>query len=243
MYTNRNLAGTGFKFDATEKAKIKEAKRAMKSRFDVDLNISDFEMSDDEIVTKREVKDPKAGDKPEKENLALIKDPTTKAAVMQAATKAAKDVIIRGGTAEEVLQAAQNAIRAILTQFKPTADAGLETAIKLRDEFMAREEENSEFVSAELEINDYPQNARHKVTQKEFVGMIHDLTNCNVAVRGTYFEPPKKVPLGSKKLYMYIQGENKYEVGNAYREIRRVLEENAKYSQNSVSGHTGKYTV
>ena len=162
---------------------------------------------------------------------------------MQAATKAAKDAIMAGSTSEEVLQAAQNAIKAILTQFKPSGDAGLGKAIQLRDEILAREEESSETVSGELEINDYPQNARHKVTQRDFLGMIHDLTNCNVSIRGSFFEPGKKVPLGQRKLYLHIQGENKYDVGNAYREVRRVLEENARYSMNSVSGHTGKYTV
>ena len=171
-------------------------------------------------------------EKSEKESFALIKDPATKAAVMQAATKAAKDAIMAGSTSEEVLQAAQNAIKAILTQFKPSGDAGLGKAIQLRDEILAREEESSETVSGELEV-----------TQRDFLGMIHDLTNCNVSIRGSFFEPGKKVPLGQRKLYLHIQGENKYDVGNAYREIRRVLEENARYSMNSVSGHIGKYTV
>ena len=142
----------------------------MKRKFGIELDLSDGELSDSEIVSKKDNKEEKKykfnqlnmlyciirSEKSEKENFALIKDPATKAAVMQAATKAAKDAILAGSTSEEVLQAAQNAIKAILTQFKPSGDAGLGKAIQLRDEILAREEENSETVSGELEINDYP---------------------------------------------------------------------------------------
>lgn len=233
---NKNLRGTGYAFDEKEQNKIKEAKRAMKTRFGIELDISDVELSDDEIVNKKEDKTEKEFD--EKEILKMIKDPNTKAAVMQAATKAAKDAILAGASSEEVLAAAHNAIKSVLIHYK---GSGIDQALRLRDEFESREEENSEYVSADLEINDYPQSARNRVTGKDFLARFHDLTNCTVSVRGTYIEPTKKVPPGMKKLTLHIVGESKQSVADAYRELRRTLDEAAMEAMSSTAG--GKYTI
>ena len=85
-------------------------------------------------------------------------------------------------------------------------------------------------------------NARQKVINKEFLLMIHELTNCNITLRGTYAEPGKKVPLGQKKLFLHIEGESKYNVGNAYREIKRILEEHAMQSL-AMGPAPGKYKI
>jgi hypothetical protein len=44
-------------------------------------------------------------------------------------------------------------------------------------------------VTADLEINDYPLNARKKVVDKEFLCSITDMTNCEVFLRGLYVDP------------------------------------------------------
>lgn len=185
--------------------------------------------------------------KKEREQISMIKDPATRAAIMSAATKAAREAINANMSSEEVVQAAQNAIQSMLAQYKPTVstvEKGLEQAIKFRDEILAREGENGDRVAIELEINDYPVAARGKVIQKDFLATIHELTNCNVVLRGTYFEPHKKVPLGQKKLYLYIEGENKFDVEFAHREIQLVLEETAKHTLMISHGHhTGKYAI
>jgi len=67
------------------------------------------------------------------------------------------------------------------------------------------------------------------------------MTGCNVCVRGVFSEPNKKPILGQKKLHLYIQGSNKHEVTSAYKEIKRLLDENAlmQYTMGSGSGYTG----
>lgn len=60
--------------------------------------------------------------------------------------------------------------------------------------------------------------------------MITDLTECSVSLRGIYVDPAKKTPIGSKKLYLLIKGETKYNVTSAYKEIKRILEETAMTS-------------
>ena len=59
-----------------------------------------------------------------------------------------------------------------------------------------------EHYEAELEINDFPQNARWKVTHKETLGPISDWTGAAITTRGQFF-PPGKVPgPRDRKLYL-----------------------------------------
>ena len=67
------------------------------------------------------------------------------------------------------------------------------------------------------------------------------MTGCNVCLRGAYVDPGKKPPLGQKKLHLYIQGSNKTEVSSAFKEIKRLLDENALmyYTMGNNSGYSG----
>jgi len=239
FYTNKNLAGSGFRFDKSEEDKVKETKRALKRQFGLELDMSDNE--DDEIIVGKESKSDKDNMIDEAQIKKMLKDPNTRTAVTRAAEKAAKDAILAGSSADEVLQSAHNAIRSILGQYKGN---GLETAVRLVGQIEEREDELNERVSADLEINDYPLSARNKVTHKDYLAMLHDLTNCSVSVRGVYLEPGKKNPGGLKKLRLHIVGENKYEVESAYREIRKILDEAAAQAMNTVGGQGGgKFTI
>lgn len=116
-------------------------------------------------------------------------------------------------------------------------------ASQLIETFQRREEENMEIVTYDFEINDYPANARQKVMNKEFLNSIHDLTNCNVTTRGQHFELNKKVPPGQKKLYLHIEGDSKYYVTSAYREIKRVIEEAAMKNLTIGGAQPGRFKL
>ena len=60
-------------------------------------------------------------------------------------------------------------------------------------------------------------------------------------MREQYIDGGKKAPIGSRKLYLHIQGENKHYVSSAYREIKRTLEEMA-YEGLQV-GPLGRYSI
>lgn len=51
-------------------------------------------------------------------------------------------------------------------------------------------------MTADLEINDYPLNARRKVVDKEFLCSITDMTNVEVLLRGLYVDPKQKINPG-----------------------------------------------
>ena len=62
---------------------------------------------------------------------------------------------------------------------------------------------------------------------KDFQQSILELTGCKLQTKGQYFEFGRKPPTGQKKLYIYIEGASKQEVANAYKEVKRFVEENA----------------
>ncbi|KAJ0559647.1 putative RNA helicase [Helianthus annuus] len=76
----------------------------------------------------------------------------------------------------------------------------------------------------ELEINDFHQNARWKVTHKETLGPIVEWSGASVTTRGRYIQPGRTVGLGEKKLYLFIEGATEQSVKRAKAELKRVLE-------------------
>eukprot|EP00879_Flechtneria_rotunda_P022675 GHRR01023947.1.p1 GENE.GHRR01023947.1~~GHRR01023947.1.p1 ORF type:complete len:330 (+),score=174.79 GHRR01023947.1:193-1182(+) len=77
---------------------------------------------------------------------------------------------------------------------------------------------------SEIVINDFPQNARWKVTHKGFQAEITELTGAAVTTKGIYVaagEPPE----GERKLYLLIEAPTEAQVRRAKQEIRKVIEE------------------
>nr|XP_029121270.1 DEAD-box ATP-dependent RNA helicase 42 [Elaeis guineensis] len=101
-----------------------------------------------------------------------------------------------------------------------------------------------EHYEAELEINDFPQNARWKITHKETLGPISEWTGAAITTRGQYY-PPGKIPgPGERKLYLFIEGPTESSVKKAKAEVKRVLED---YTAQALSlpgaAQQGKYSV
>eukprot|EP01105_Mastigella_eilhardi_P008741 TRINITY_DN2104_c0_g1_i1.p1 TRINITY_DN2104_c0_g1~~TRINITY_DN2104_c0_g1_i1.p1 ORF type:complete len:664 (+),score=186.51 TRINITY_DN2104_c0_g1_i1:1377-3368(+) len=79
----------------------------------------------------------------------------------------------------------------------------------------------------ELEINDYPQQARWRVTHKDALAPITDWTGAAITTRGSFVAPGKQPPPGERKLFLFIEGPTADSVGKAKKEIKRVLEESS----------------
>ncbi|TPX38456.1 hypothetical protein SeMB42_g06734 [Synchytrium endobioticum] len=77
----------------------------------------------------------------------------------------------------------------------------------------------------EIEINDYPQKARWKVTNKENITQIAERTGAAITTRGLYFAAGTNPPPGERKLYLLVEGPDELTVSRAKKEIRRTLEE------------------
>ncbi|KAF3583987.1 hypothetical protein F2Q69_00027210 [Brassica cretica] len=101
-----------------------------------------------------------------------------------------------------------------------------------------------EHYEAELEINDFPQNARWKVTHKETLGPISDWTGAAITTRGQFY-PPGRIPgPGERKLYLFIEGPTEKSVKTAKVELKRVLEDITNQAMSLPGGsQAGKYSV
>ncbi|XP_075522346.1 DEAD-box ATP-dependent RNA helicase 45-like [Primulina tabacum] len=101
-----------------------------------------------------------------------------------------------------------------------------------------------EHYEAELEINDFPQNARWKVTHKETLGPISDWTGAAITTRGQYFPPGRVAGPGNRKLYLFIEGPTEQSVKRAKAELKRALEDITSHALSLPgSAQPGRYSV
>ncbi|KAG2272602.1 hypothetical protein Bca52824_067157 [Brassica carinata] len=97
---------------------------------------------------------------------------------------------------------------------------------------------------AELEINDFPQNARWKVTRRETLGSISDWSGAAITTRGQFFTPGRSPGPGERKLYLFVEGPSEESVKAAKGELMRVVNDvtNQALSFPGRSQH-GRYSV
>ena len=115
--------------------------------------------------------------------------------------------------------------------YQPQNDPAAESAAMSGDAFQKFEEE--------LIINDFPQQARWRVTSKEALAQISEYSDAGITVRGTYFPPNKPVPEGERKLFLAIESTNELAVQKAKVEIMRLLKEELLKMQTSGIHHLG----
>lgn len=124
---------------------------------------------------------------------------------------------------------AQNSIKDILKKCQngervDMNDNGFENLYKIRDEIVAKEEENSDKFIQTLEINDYPESTRKNVSHRDYLAEMSELFQCKVTVRGQLTEPGSKVP-SSRKMHIHIEGDTPIDVQSAYDEIKKKSED------------------
>ncbi|XP_030649321.1 putative ATP-dependent RNA helicase DDX46 isoform X2 [Chanos chanos] len=159
--------------------------------------------------------------------------------VMQQATNA----ILRGGT----IIAPSVSAKTIAEQLAEKINAKLNyiPVEKLEEERQAAEQaESIKRYEEELEINDFPQTARWKVTSKEALQRIGEYSEAAITIRGTYFPPGKEPKEGERKIYLAIESANELAVQKAKAEITRLIKEELIRLQNSYQpAIKGRYKV
>ncbi|KAL3827213.1 hypothetical protein ACHAXA_006768 [Cyclostephanos tholiformis] len=95
----------------------------------------------------------------------------------------------------------------------------------------------------ELEINDYPQQARWKVTQKETTSRLQDEFQTAVTLKGLYIESGKTPPEGERKLYLHLEAQSSQILQNCILEIKRLLNEETLRVGARSAGGGGRYSV
>ncbi|XP_061747429.1 probable ATP-dependent RNA helicase DDX46 isoform X2 [Nerophis ophidion] len=159
--------------------------------------------------------------------------------VMQQATNA----VLRGGS---ILTPSVSA-KTIAEQLAEKINAKLNYTPVEKLEEDRQTTEQSETVKRyeeELEINDFPQTARWKVTSKEALQRIGEYSEAAITIRGTYFPPGKEPKEGERKIYLAIESANELAVQKAKTEITRLIKEELIRLQNSYQPTSkGRYKV
>lgn len=101
------------------------------------------------------------------------------------------------------------------------------------DKDMNGEQETFKRYEEELEINDFPQTARWKVTSKEALAQICEYSEAGITVRGTYFPPGKMPKEEERKLYLAIEATSDVAIQKAKTEVTRLIKEELIRLQNS----------
>uniref|UniRef100_A0A8C6T008 Probable ATP-dependent RNA helicase DDX46 n=1 Tax=Neogobius melanostomus TaxID=47308 RepID=A0A8C6T008_9GOBI len=228
--SSSGFSGKGFKFDETEHALANERKKLQKAALglqdsdDEDGALDIEEQIESMFNSKKRVKDlapgtaiPGAGvvSSSVAKRLALkIND------VMQQATNA----ILRGGTIVTPSVSAKTIAEQLAE--KINAKLNYTPVEKLEEEKQGAEQtETVKRYEEELEINDFPQTARWKVTSKEALQRIGEYSEAAITIRGTYFPPGKEPKEGERKIYLAIESANELAVQKAKTEITRLIKE------------------
>ncbi|EDV21201.1 uncharacterized protein TRIADDRAFT_30653 [Trichoplax adhaerens] len=247
---NRGFSGKGFKFDEAERAQMNEFKKQQKKL--LGLEDSDEE-DDDEVEVDQQIDEifNSTGGIKETVSSGLIsalssnssETTASQASKLAKAAESAAQILAKKNIGKN-LDATQRAAARVLKGEAVTAISGFSKAnlvaerINARLNYIAPEKEEEESAdtqatgsnevtrySEELPINDFPQNARWKITSKDTISDITELSECSITVRGTYFPPGKEPGEGQRKIYLYLEGPNERSVQIATAEIKRILKE------------------
>ena len=89
----------------------------------------------------------------------------------------------------------------------------------------------------EIEINDYPREARWKVTQKETTSRLQDEFQTAVTLKGKYFDSKTQPEEGERRLYLHLEATSERVLQTCIQEIRRLLnEETLRVGTRSLGG-------
>ncbi|KAL5726348.1 RNA helicase [Ranunculus cassubicifolius] len=217
--------GSGFKFNEEEDEVRKAAKKAQAREYGFEEDKSDSD-SDDEGIRK-------AGGDLSQQTAAA------QAAALAAASKASisapssTPLGVNGASLPGGIGVPISATHSLLPNAAQNDGAAraaaLAAAMNLQHNLAKiQADAMPEHYEAEFEINEFPQNARWKVTHKETLGPISEWTGAAITTRGQYY-PPGKIPgPGERKLYLFIEGPTESSVKKAKTEVKRVLEDITK---------------
>ncbi|KAI9276996.1 P-loop containing nucleoside triphosphate hydrolase protein [Phascolomyces articulosus] len=135
---------------------------------------------------------------------------------------------------------AQDIVAEINSQFNQNS-SGIHQKQQQQPQQQAQAEEKKEerpVYAEEIMINDYPQKARWRVTNKEQISQITEVSGAAITTRGTFFPPGKQPGPNERKLYLFIEGDSQLVVEKAKTEVKRILVD-ATVAQMEVDARTG----
>lgn len=253
--SSSGFTGKGFKFDEAEAMQAVEKKRLQKAALglqdsddedpeaDIDQEIENMLAPKKKTIVQSII--PVTGEKTLSEKLELARQLASKITMSVAPTPiigrssatAQTEAILKGDafcigdianavTAKSIAEQRAEKLHAKLNYIPKDIEYNENGEIIRREEEEMFGQNSLQRFEEELEINDFPQQARWRVTSKEAIAMISEYSEAGITVRGTFF-PPGKEPkdLGERKLYLAIEGTSELAVSKARAEIIRLIKE------------------
>ncbi|KAF9008925.1 P-loop containing nucleoside triphosphate hydrolase protein [Cyathus striatus] len=165
---------------------------------------------------------------------------------IQSQMRAAEEAAARAGKDSAAHKQALSVVAKLNAQLR-ASKLVLQSQLQLEESGRKANPDSTDF-HAIIPINDYPQKARWRVTNKETMVQLIDMTGASVTNKGIYYEPGKEPPPeGPPKLHLLIESNEEYRVEQAVREIKRLLiEASAAALQAEMRNPTatsGRYSV
>lgn len=155
------------------------------------------------------------------------------------------------GTASDTAGASNKGAKGMLSNVSSEVLAipGMREALMRKAGFLREDDGVGTMISEnhwvyEVEINDYPQQARWKVTQKETTSRLQDEFLTAVTLKGQYIPASKPLAAGDRRLYLHLEAQSQQVLSKCVLEIQRILnEETLKVGAKVSGGGGGRYSV
>ena len=223
-YAGSGFKGKGYTYDASEMNDAQKAARLEKRQALIEAGLLDPDDEDPAFSELPGSKDDSGGGV-QNEDLGRSESDADKALDLQA--KLTPELLALPGMKDAILR------RAGIVK-EADDDPSLGHPVQMG---------NNHFVQ-EFEINDYPREARWKVTQKETTSRLQDEFQTAVTLKGEYFSSSRTPGEGERKLYLHLEATSEFILQNCVVEIRRLLnEETLRVGAKGMSGSSHKYNV
>ncbi|KAK4049003.1 pre-mRNA processing RNA-helicase [Microbotryomycetes sp. JL201] len=211
-----------------------------------------FDLEDLQIEIKRgpapDLSKMKQSNSTSSSNASAAADQTATQVALEAA-KAAEATAIAEGKPVGVAKA-QSLIANFNAMLKAKTAANRNQEPDMSTDAARRRDPDATDYHAIIWINDYPQKARWKVTNKETMVHFVESTGASITSKGNYYPPGKEPGPGElPKLHLLIESNEEFRVQQAIAEIKRALIEGATMAleaearQSSGTNPVGRYTV
>ncbi|KAG9017333.1 pre-mRNA processing RNA-helicase [Tulasnella sp. JGI-2019a] len=162
--------------------------------------------------------------------------------------RAAEEAAAKAGKDTAAFKQAQSVVAKLNAQVRAAKLAlHAQTAASSDDGKKPKDPDATDF-HAIIPINDYPQKARWRVTNKETMVQLVDMTGASVTNKGIYYESGKEPGADQPpKLHLLIESNDEFRVEQAVREIKRLLIEASTAALQAESRNptatVGRYSV
>lgn len=237
-YAGSGFKGKGYTYDSTELSEAQKIARLERRQALIEAGMLDPDdaADDDTFMTEVTKRESAGRGKPNEESLNAKTDAANKESELEIPENLTPEILALPGMKEALLRKAG----IVPASDVKHDDSGDDSSIIGRPVKMGDNHWLYEF-----EINDYPREARWKVTQRETTSRLQDEFRTAVTLKGSYFAPGRSVGVGERRLYLHLEAASEVALKKCVLEIQRLLNEETLRvgAKNSVGSGSHKYNV